>query len=642
MIPSTVQQKDMLQWSEENRATFERVRDAVSNCPKLFFVDYKSDIVLRTDASDLGVGAYLYQVKDGEEQPIAFLSKAFNTTQRHWSTHEKEAFAIFYALGKLDYLLRDVRFTIETDHENLTRLNVMGSAKATRWKVFIQEYDFKVKHIQGTTNVVADSFSRLCSLRTSSSLQTQPIMDNHRRAISAVHNSTVGHMGIDVTLQRLRSREGEWASQRREVQEFIQSCPVCQKASTKRPRNQGEHHVVSRLQPMECVSVDSVGPLPVSAEGYDYVIVLIDNFSRFVELVPTKGTTSQEAARALMSFVGRYGVPKTILSDRGPQYVNQTIEALTKALRIEHQLTMAYSHEENGIVERAMQPVMKHLRAIILSENVKDHWQTYLPLVQRIMNSNVHSATGHAPSAIVFGGLIDLDRDILTDRSNEEREGSMNDYVEDLRRRQREICELSRQVQERLQVENLARNATNPATEFKVGDKVLVEHRPNRGRPRPPDKLAMYWEGPFVITAKERISFYRVQNLANVNRCLTVHVSQIKPFVYDPQYVNPREVARTDNQLFEVEEVKRHRGDPKYKSRLQFLIKWAGYDDSENTWVPWSDVRNNAIVHRYLRARRLERLIPLPFRSEESDETDQVSDQEQRKRLRHTPREESL
>ncbi len=52
--------------------------------------------------------------------PIRFISKSLHKSQLNWSTIEKEAFAIFYTVAKYDLLLRDVKFTIETDHKNLT------------------------------------------------------------------------------------------------------------------------------------------------------------------------------------------------------------------------------------------------------------------------------------------------------------------------------------------------------------------------------------------------------------------------------------------------------------------------------------------------------------------------------------------
>ena len=88
------------------------MRDRTSNCPKLYFVDDDAPIYLQTDASNYGIGAYLFQ-----RQAVAFFSKSLSKAQLRWYTYEKKAYAIFAAVQKWDYLLRDVKFEIQTDHE---------------------------------------------------------------------------------------------------------------------------------------------------------------------------------------------------------------------------------------------------------------------------------------------------------------------------------------------------------------------------------------------------------------------------------------------------------------------------------------------------------------------------------------------
>jgi hypothetical protein len=102
-----------LHWTEASIAAFKKVKEDIDECPKLYFSDPKWRIWLGTDASNYGIGAYLFQVNDeGEEIPIEFLSKSLSTTQFGWSVPEKEAYGIFYALKKWEHLLRDVDFVL--------------------------------------------------------------------------------------------------------------------------------------------------------------------------------------------------------------------------------------------------------------------------------------------------------------------------------------------------------------------------------------------------------------------------------------------------------------------------------------------------------------------------------------------------
>ena len=95
-----------LNWTEETDTAWESIKHAIHACPKLFFMDSTSEVHLYTDASDYGIGAYLCQRIDSKEVPIAFISKTLTKSQREkWSTPQKEGYAIYYALCKLEHLL---------------------------------------------------------------------------------------------------------------------------------------------------------------------------------------------------------------------------------------------------------------------------------------------------------------------------------------------------------------------------------------------------------------------------------------------------------------------------------------------------------------------------------------------------------
>jgi hypothetical protein len=86
-----------IQWTEELTSAFQTLQNAVHSAPKLYFMDESAPVILETDASQYGIGAYLYQVVDGAKPPVAILSKTLNAPETRWSTPEKEAYAIFFA-----------------------------------------------------------------------------------------------------------------------------------------------------------------------------------------------------------------------------------------------------------------------------------------------------------------------------------------------------------------------------------------------------------------------------------------------------------------------------------------------------------------------------------------------------------------
>ena len=119
-----------ISWSDEDKQAFNDMQLAIGSAQKLHFVDDSKEVILQTDASDYGIGAALYQVgDDGEKIPIAFISKALVNEQLNWSVPEKEGYSIFYSFCKLEHLLRDIHFLLQTDHKNLTYINYGNSAK---------------------------------------------------------------------------------------------------------------------------------------------------------------------------------------------------------------------------------------------------------------------------------------------------------------------------------------------------------------------------------------------------------------------------------------------------------------------------------------------------------------------------------
>ena len=160
ITPYEKSSKKELIWTPELIQSYEHLLELVNNCPTMYFMDFEAPVFLHTDACDVDIGAYLFQVIDGQEKPVSFLSKALSGPQLNWSTYDKEAYGIYYAIFKLQYLIRDIKFTVRTDHKNLVDIGEGGTQKVARWREFLMPFNFDVEHIEGTKNIVADGFSR--------------------------------------------------------------------------------------------------------------------------------------------------------------------------------------------------------------------------------------------------------------------------------------------------------------------------------------------------------------------------------------------------------------------------------------------------------------------------------------------------
>jgi transposase InsO family protein len=160
--------------------------------------------------------------------------------------------------------------------------------------------------------------------------------------------------------------------------------------------------------------MDFVGPLSPDKYGNKYILVVIDNFTRFVELFVTSNCSSDEAAKAILSIYGRYGLPRVIHTDQGSHFTANIVEELCEYLSVKKQYSLPYRPQANGIVERANRSILERLREMVFSKRLVRHsehiWSDLLPLVQRAINASIHSATGTSPARILFGKNLDLDR----------------------------------------------------------------------------------------------------------------------------------------------------------------------------------------------------------------------------------------
>ena len=601
-------------WNETAENAFAAVQTAISNVPTLFFVDEKLPIGVKTDASDYGIGGYLYQWDDNqpkgkEERIIAIFSKSLHGAELAWQVPEKECYAIFIALLKWEYLLRDAKFTLFTDHKNLVYLNMEGSPKVKRWKLAIQEFDFDIVHIAGEMNDLADRLSRAClstkEQAVASLTMTSRIPTDKYKLISAVHNSTAGHLGVENTLRKLKMKGTTWKDMRAHIRTFIRRCPCCQLASQQKTQNNSIPYTLAAYDPMDMLAIDTIGPLEEDVFGNKFIIVIICCFTRYVELYPSKSTDASSAAEALLQHFGRYGAPSVLRSDRGTQFCNDVIREFMQLVGTMHSVTTAYSKEENGMVERTNKEVMRHLRSIIFHKKVKAKWSRQdLPLVQRILNAQVKERIGFSPAQLVFGDAINLDRGVILPHKVYRDEGTteMSVYAKNLIKRQALLIQVAKETQEAADSHHMSM-ASELRTEFPVNSYVLWKDPGDRRT-----KMQLPKAGPFRVVEIEG-NTYTLQNLVT-HRTFETNIHTLSEFVFDETEVDPMEVAQHEHSEFVIERILAHRGDKAKRSTLEFLVKWENYDESENTWEPWSNVRLTTQLHEYLENNKMRSLIP--------------------------------
>jgi hypothetical protein len=153
---------NQVQWGPAQEKAYQTVRDMLSREPVLRIPDPSKPFVLRTDASDDGVGAVLMQEHEGKLFPVSYASKKLSRAEKNYSTIEKEGLAIIWGIRKFEQYLQGVKFTLQTDHRPLTHMDSakFSNARVMRWTMYLQNFDMHVESIHGKDNIGADFLSR--------------------------------------------------------------------------------------------------------------------------------------------------------------------------------------------------------------------------------------------------------------------------------------------------------------------------------------------------------------------------------------------------------------------------------------------------------------------------------------------------
>ena len=167
----------------------------------------------------------------------------------------------------------------------------------------------------------------------------------------------------------------------------------------------------------------------------------------------------------------------------------------------------------------------------------------------------------------------------------------VEDYIRRLTEGQRAIIDASAQFQRQVVEERLRRAGDAEDAPLEEGDYVLATYPT-----RPPSKLSPRWKGPFVVVEVQG-STVQCQDLCTL-RFIRFHRSRLKR--YDTERTpDPAAVAAVDNDEYVVEAIVDHRGDPRRRARMEFRVRWLGYEPDEDTWLPFREVQDLEALDRY-------------------------------------------
>lgn len=421
------------------------------------------------------------------------------------------------------------------------------------------------------------------------------------RIMVIAHAGMGGHRGYGATLRAVTGTFW-WPDIVGDVRAFCNDCLQCVKNAQGHvvPRPMGE--VIQPTGPNQLLHFDYL--YLGSSGGMLYLLVIKDGFSGVCELVPCAAPDSESAGQALVEWFSRYGQPRVWVSDQGPHFKNECIEAVTRAFKVAHHFTCPEAAWSNGTVERLNREVLRLFR-VLLSENKmgKEQWIWLRPAVQAVINHTPTERLGRRSPMEVHTGQRSpqpLDGVVLLPRHKKPPTVRHMAWPEELDEYMRELqsaldewhTTTTKQQQARHSANKRHRDGDVEATVrrrplvkhggFDVGDYVLVARDTN-------DKLAVRWLGPMRVVEVVNDWVYVVEDLVHQHR-YTRHAQMLRKYNDSQLAVTEQlreQLANDDATFLHVDKFVAWK---KQGQEVFLQVRWRGFTAASDTWVNFADL----------------------------------------------------
>ena len=353
-----------------------------------------------------------------------------------------------------------------------------------------------------------------------------------RRTVYRELHEEMGHLGVERVLALARERFF-WPHMRREIDNFIHRTCRCLKQKRPNLLTREPLQPIITTAPLQMLSIDFVH-LERSSGGYEYILVLVDHFTRYAQAYPTRNKTAITAADKIFNdFVPRFGFPEKLHHDMGGEFENRLFKRLEELSGVMHSRTTPYHPQGNGTVERMNRTLLSMLRT--LPETHKANWKDHVNKLVHAHNCTVHESTGYSPFHLLFGRSPRLPIDIIFDLTPESGAKSYAEYVSKWKTAMQEAYSLA----SKLASESASRGKKNydkrvRSSVLQVGDRVLVRNLTPRGGP---GKLRAFWDDDIhVVVARkgEGSPVYEVRPESGKGSSRTLHRNLLLPCVHLP------------------------------------------------------------------------------------------------------------
>lgn len=480
-------------WSFQCEEAFLLLKEKLTTSPVLRYPDFSKQFHLTTDASNYALGAVLSQIHDNQDCVISFASRSLNPAEKNYSTIEREYLAIVWAINNYRCYLWGRDFIVFSDHKPLLGDSKNPPLRILKWKLKLSEYSFEVRHKPGKQNIIADYLSRvktqvlLIKTRAQTAKEAEEKIKaladndqqkkidnskNHRpmtdeeisevindaqlkpptksnyiagvkvifdenekiNIVKEAHESLIGgHQGVFRTYSALKHTV-RWKNMLRDITKYIKKCKKCQQNKYFRNTNIPLAVTSTSERVFQKVFMDVLGPLRISTSGFSYIVTFQDDLSKYSMAAPMVDQKAETVARTLVdSFISIIGIPETILTDQGSNFMSKLFNNLCKLFKITKINTSAYRAQGNQ-VEAWHRPLAEYIRNYVGKD--PSTWDRFLAPAVFSYNTHVHRTTKKTPFEMVFGRIANIPSSFKKDPIPLY---NHDDYVLDLKNRLQQI-----------------------------------------------------------------------------------------------------------------------------------------------------------------------------------------------------------
>ena len=340
--------------------------------------------------------------------------------------------------------------------------------------------------------------------------------------------------------------------------------------------------------------MDQIVELPTTKSGYDSIVVYVDRFTKMMHCQPTHtNVKAPELAKIFFDTVVRlHGLPDDIVSDRDPKFTGHFWRALFKHVGVKLSMSTAHHPQSDGQTERDNRTLESIIRNFV-STNF-DNWDTLLPAAEFSYNSSKQKSTQETPFFLNYGMHLVTPLDRIANVPVDTDVAATTDFLKTIK-----IANESAHAHITM-AEHQQKKGYNGLREdysFKVGDLIKLSTKDTPIEKGPAYKLKPRYVGPLEVLKVVSPVAYRITLPENWRIHNVIHISRLRPWHEktevrtEPAELPPPPPPVQDDKLggfYTVERILKKERDPKTE-RFKFLVKFTGYDDSENMWLSWYD-----------------------------------------------------